>query len=202
MRRRTFIRLLPPALGALILPLQPVLKLDKAPKPPKISKQDIEKAVRRFTKAYHRPNGHFEWDGHLTKDLGLDSLDTVELIMACEKELNTYIPDLVAEYITTPRQLADVLFTGLNHAVVLYEKPNFEGPYTLLFTTAAAKASINLSAKRGYATIQPPGSVYKPEGYEIAIDGKPLGKKNKVWQDANFVKRMNSNETMKFTYAL
>lgn len=36
-----------------------------------------------------------------TKDLGADSLDTVELIMEFEKEFNIQIPDEEAEKITT-----------------------------------------------------------------------------------------------------
>ena len=36
-----------------------------------------------------------------TKDLGADSLDTVELIMAFEKEFDLQIPDAEAEKITT-----------------------------------------------------------------------------------------------------
>jgi len=37
-------------------------------------------------------------------DLGADSLDTVELVMALEEEFNTEIPDEDAEKITTVKQ--------------------------------------------------------------------------------------------------
>jgi len=37
-------------------------------------------------------------------DLGADSLDTVELVMALEEEFNTEIPDEEAEKITTVQQ--------------------------------------------------------------------------------------------------
>lgn len=40
-------------------------------------------------------------DAHLVKDLGLDSLDTVEIIMEFEKEFNISIPDEEAEKIET-----------------------------------------------------------------------------------------------------
>lgn len=40
-------------------------------------------------------------------DLGADSLDTVELVMALEEEFNTEIPDEEAEKITTVKQAVD-----------------------------------------------------------------------------------------------
>ena len=39
-------------------------------------------------------------------DLGADSLDTVELVMALEEEFETEIPDEEAEKITTVQQLS------------------------------------------------------------------------------------------------
>ena len=40
-------------------------------------------------------------------DLGADSLDTVELVMALEEEFDTEIPDDEAEKITTVQQAVD-----------------------------------------------------------------------------------------------
>jgi acyl carrier protein len=40
-------------------------------------------------------------------DLGADSLDTVELVMALEEEFNCQIPDEDAEKITTVKQAID-----------------------------------------------------------------------------------------------
>ena len=40
-------------------------------------------------------------------DLGADSLDTVELVMALEEEFNTEIPDEDAEKITTIQEAVD-----------------------------------------------------------------------------------------------
>ncbi|MEA5092754.1 Acyl carrier protein [bioreactor metagenome] len=42
-------------------------------------------------------------------DLGADSLDIVELIMAFEEEFNTEIPDEVAEKIRTVKDAVDLL---------------------------------------------------------------------------------------------
>ena len=42
-------------------------------------------------------------------DLGADSLDTVELVMALEEEFNCEIPDEEAEKITTVQQATDYI---------------------------------------------------------------------------------------------
>jgi acyl carrier protein len=46
-------------------------------------------------------------------DLGADSLDTVELVMALEEEFNTEIPDEEAEKITTVQQAIDYINKNL-----------------------------------------------------------------------------------------
>lgn len=46
-------------------------------------------------------------DSSFVDDLGADSLDTVELVMALEEEFNCEIPDEEAEKITTVQQAID-----------------------------------------------------------------------------------------------
>ena len=46
-------------------------------------------------------------DASFVDDLGADSLDTVELVMALEEEFETEIPDEDAEKITTVQQAID-----------------------------------------------------------------------------------------------
>jgi len=46
-------------------------------------------------------------------DLGADSLDTVELVMALEEEFKTEIPDEDAEKITTVQQAIDYVQSNL-----------------------------------------------------------------------------------------
>jgi len=46
-------------------------------------------------------------------DLGADSLDTVELVMALEEEFKTEIPDEDAENITTVKQAVDYVSANL-----------------------------------------------------------------------------------------
>jgi len=48
--------------------------------------------------------GQVGTDSSFVDDLGADSLDTVELVMALEEEFNTEIPDDEAEKITTVKQ--------------------------------------------------------------------------------------------------
>lgn len=47
-------------------------------------------------------------------DLGADSLDTVELVMALEEEFDCEIPDDEAEKITTVQQAIDYINAHLN----------------------------------------------------------------------------------------
>jgi acyl carrier protein len=49
-------------------------------------------------------------------DLGADSLDTVELVMALEEEFECEIPDEEAEKITTVQQAIDYVNTHLKKA--------------------------------------------------------------------------------------
>ena len=50
-------------------------------------------------------------DASFVDDLGADSLDTVELVMALEEEFETEIPDEDAEKITTIQQAVDYITT-------------------------------------------------------------------------------------------
>ena len=47
-------------------------------------------------------------------DLGADSLDTVELVMALEEEFETEIPDEEAEKITTIKEAVDYILAHQN----------------------------------------------------------------------------------------
>ncbi|QGG79842.1 acyl carrier protein [Litorivicinus lipolyticus] len=48
-------------------------------------------------------------ESSFVQDLGADSLDTVELVMALEEEFETEIPDEKAETITTVQQAVDYI---------------------------------------------------------------------------------------------
>ncbi|HZF31186.1 MAG TPA: acyl carrier protein [Gammaproteobacteria bacterium] len=51
-------------------------------------------------------------DASFVDDLGADSLDTVELVMALEEEFETEIPDEEAEKITTVQQAIDYILAS------------------------------------------------------------------------------------------
>ena len=53
-------------------------------------------------------------DASFVDDLGADSLDTVELVMALEEEFETEIPDEEAEKITTVQQAIDYINNSRN----------------------------------------------------------------------------------------
>ena len=55
-------------------------------------------------------------DASFVDDLGADSLDTVELVMALEEEFETEIPDDDAEKITTVQQAIDYIRARQNQA--------------------------------------------------------------------------------------
>ena len=68
----------------------------------------IEERVKKVVGG--RPNGEEEAiqnGSSLPEDLGADSLDTVELVMALEEEFDTEIPDEEAEKITTVQEAID-----------------------------------------------------------------------------------------------
>lgn len=50
-------------------------------------------------------------ESSFVNDLGADSLDTVELVMALEEEFETEIPDEEAEKITTVQQAVDYILS-------------------------------------------------------------------------------------------
>ena len=68
----------------------------------------VEERVKKIvgeTLGGKKEEGHNE--ASFVDDLGADSLDTVELVMALEEEFKTEIPDEEAEKITTVQQAID-----------------------------------------------------------------------------------------------
>ncbi len=53
-------------------------------------------------------------EASFVEDLGADSLDTVELVMALEEEFDTEIPDEAAEKLTTVGKTVEYIVKNLN----------------------------------------------------------------------------------------
>ncbi len=78
-------------------------------KPP-LDVQQIEDRVLELLRNFEKvKQDKLALDAHFVKDLGLDSLDQVEITMELEDEFNVEIPDSVAETIFTPRQAVEAV---------------------------------------------------------------------------------------------
>ena len=70
--------------------------------------ENIEQRVKKIVAEQLGVNeADVKTDSSFVNDLGADSLDTVELVMALEEEFETEIPDEDAEKITTVQQAID-----------------------------------------------------------------------------------------------
>ncbi|KAI8920191.1 hypothetical protein PhCBS80983_g06324 [Powellomyces hirtus] len=84
---------------------------EKAP----LTTQQVEDRVLQLLRDFDKVEASkLNLDAHFINDLGLDSLDQVEITMALEDEFNIEIPDRDAEEIMTPRQAADKIFSNKN----------------------------------------------------------------------------------------
>ena len=75
---------------------------------------DIEQRVRKIvSEQLGTDEDQIKNESSFIDDLGADSLDTVELVMALEDEFDTEIPDEEAEKITTVQQAIDYINKNL-----------------------------------------------------------------------------------------
>ena len=75
---------------------------------------DIEQRVRKIvSEQLGADDDKIKNESSFIDDLGADSLDTVELVMAFEEEFDTEIPDEEAEKITTVQQAIDYINKNL-----------------------------------------------------------------------------------------
>ena len=71
---------------------------------------DIEQRVRKIVSEQLGADiAGIKNESSFIDDLGADSLDTVELVMALEEEFETEIPDEEAEKITTVKEAVDYI---------------------------------------------------------------------------------------------
>ena len=78
----------------------------------------IEERVKRLIAEQLKSDvSEVQDDASFVDDLGADSLDTVELVMALEEEFETEIPDEDAENITTVKEAIDYIKAQIDNAV-------------------------------------------------------------------------------------
>ena len=69
----------------------------------------LDKVKEIVTEQLSVEAGNVTPQANFANDLGADSLDTVELVMALEEEFDIEIPDEAAEQITTVQQAVDYI---------------------------------------------------------------------------------------------
>ena len=74
----------------------------------------VEERVRKIVSEQLGVKEKLDNSASFVDDLGADSLDTVELVMALEEEFETEIPDEKAEKITTVQEAIDYIEANLN----------------------------------------------------------------------------------------
>ncbi|XP_005656819.2 acyl carrier protein, mitochondrial isoform X1 [Sus scrofa] len=101
--------------------LQPALVLAQAPggvtqlcrrysDAPPLTLEAIKDRVLYVLKLYDKIDPEkLSVNSHFMKDLGLDSLDQVEIIMAMEDEFGFEIPDIDAEKLMCPQEIVDYI---------------------------------------------------------------------------------------------
>lgn len=74
----------------------------------------IEERVKKIVAEQLGITDEVKTNASFVEDLGADSLDTVELVMAFEEEFDTEIPDDKAEGIRTVQDAIDYIKANLN----------------------------------------------------------------------------------------
>lgn len=86
------------------------------PEPPKVSRSELWSRVHDvLVKEVHAPSSSITPQVDFMNDLGLDSLDLIELTMALEEEFGMEIEDEEAEKIKTMPQLLEFLEGRIAH---------------------------------------------------------------------------------------
>ncbi|MCO5602636.1 hypothetical protein L7F22_056770 [Adiantum nelumboides] len=75
-----------------------------------LSNQEIQNRIVEVLKSFEKVDpSKVANSSSFTSDLGLDSLDAVEVVMAIEEEFSIEIPDAEADNITTVQQAIDYI---------------------------------------------------------------------------------------------
>ncbi|KAI1430729.1 acyl carrier protein [Xylaria sp. CBS 124048] len=78
-----------------------------------LSRQEVEDRIMGLLKNFDKVNdpSNINTDAHFANNLGLDSLDTVEVVMAIEEEFSIEIPDKDADAIHSVKQAVDYILS-------------------------------------------------------------------------------------------
>lgn len=77
-----------------------------------LSLGEVERRVVNVFRAFEKVHkDHLHLDAKLAADLGLDSLDVVEVVIAVEEDFNLEIPDVVADKFETPQDIVEYLYS-------------------------------------------------------------------------------------------
>ncbi|KAL3316187.1 NADH dehydrogenase 1, alpha/beta subcomplex subunit 1 ndufab1/ACP [Cichlidogyrus casuarinus] len=80
-----------------------------------LPKVDIESKVMEICRTYDKITADkLQLNSNFLKDLGLDSLDHIEIIMEVENEFGFEIPDIEAEKLLTPGDIVNHVANKLN----------------------------------------------------------------------------------------
>ena len=81
-----------------------------------LTKDQVQERVFNVLKAFDKvatTNPTFNPTSSFTSDLGLDSLDVVEVVMAVEEEFGIEIPDEAADSFKTPQEVIEYVHSKL-----------------------------------------------------------------------------------------
>ncbi|KAH0609320.1 uncharacterized protein H6S33_012806 [Morchella sextelata] len=95
-----------------VLPAKPFAAIRCYSAPASLSKDEVEGRIIELLKGFDKvttKDTQVTGTSHFTNDLGLDSLDTVEVVMAIEEEFSIEIPDKEADAIQSVEQAVNYI---------------------------------------------------------------------------------------------
>jgi NADH dehydrogenase (ubiquinone) 1 alpha/beta subcomplex 1 len=88
-----------------------------------LSKEQVQQRVIDVFRAFDKVNKQkLSLTANVSSDLGLDSLDMVEVTIAVEEDFNLEIPDAVAETFRTPNDIVQFMYSQCGDADVPEEE--------------------------------------------------------------------------------
>ncbi len=90
-----------------------------------LSIEQVQRRVMDVFRAFDKVNKeNLSLNASFTSDLGLDSLDMVEVVIAVEEDFNLEVPDRAADEFKCPNELSSTCTS--NVAIMTYHRLNFK----------------------------------------------------------------------------